>query len=95
MAEPWLNSCLKASVGLPGGTDGKESACNAGDPGLIPGLGRYPEGRNGNSLTMLAQKIPWTEESGRLQSMRSQRARPQTEQITLHFHFLVVHATLK
>ena len=30
-----------------GGSDGKESACNAGDPGLIPGLGRSPEG-NGN-----------------------------------------------
>ena len=25
-----------------GGSDGKESACNAGDPGSIPGLGRYP-----------------------------------------------------
>ena len=31
----------------PGGSDGKESACNAGDPGLIPGLGRSPgEGRD-------------------------------------------------
>ena len=29
-------------VGFPGGTDGKESACNAGDPGWIPGLGRFP-----------------------------------------------------
>ena len=28
--------------GFPGGLDGKESACNAGDPGLIPGLGRSP-----------------------------------------------------
>ena len=26
-----------------GGSDGKESACNVGDPGLIPGLGRSPE----------------------------------------------------
>ena len=29
-------------IGLPGGSDCKESACNAGDPGLIPGLGRSP-----------------------------------------------------
>ena len=29
---------------------GKESACNAGDQGLIPGLGRYPGEGNGNSL---------------------------------------------
>ena len=28
--------------GFPGGLDDKESACNAGDPGLIPGLGRSP-----------------------------------------------------
>ena len=28
--------------GFPGGSVGKESACNAGDPGLIPGLGRSP-----------------------------------------------------
>ena len=37
-------------MGFPGGSDGKESACNAGDPGLIPGLrGSSGEG-NGNSL---------------------------------------------
>ena len=29
--------------GCPGGSDGKESGCNAGDPGLIPGSGRSPE----------------------------------------------------
>ena len=37
-------------VGFPGGSDGKESACNAGDPGLIPGLGRLPGEGNGNLL---------------------------------------------
>ena len=36
------------SPGFPGGLDRKESACNAGDSGLISGLGRYPE--EGNSL---------------------------------------------
>ena len=35
---------------FPGGSDGKESACNAGDPGLIPGLGRSPGEGNGNPL---------------------------------------------
>ena len=29
-------------LGFPGGSDGKESACNVGDPGLIPGSGRFP-----------------------------------------------------
>ena len=36
--------------GFPGVSDGKESACNAGDPGLIPGLGRSPGEGNGNPL---------------------------------------------
>ena len=33
-----------------GGSNGKESACNAGDPDLIPGLGRFPGEWNGNPL---------------------------------------------
>ena len=39
-----------AAVCFPGGSDGKESACNAGDPGLIPGLGRSLREGNGNPL---------------------------------------------
>ena len=35
---------------FPGGSDGKESAYNARDPGLIPGLGRSPGEGNGNPL---------------------------------------------
>ena len=35
---------------FPGGSDGKDSACNAGDLGLIPGLGRSPGGGPGNPL---------------------------------------------
>ena len=37
-------------VGFPGGSDSKQSACNAGDLGLIPGLGRSPRERHGNPL---------------------------------------------
>ena len=37
-------------VSLTGGSDGKESACNAGDLGSIPVLGRFPEGRHGHPL---------------------------------------------
>ena len=36
--------------GFPGGLDGKESASNRGDPGLIPGLGRFPGEGNGYPL---------------------------------------------
>ena len=35
-------------MGFWGGSDGKESACNVGDPGLISGLGRSPGGGHGN-----------------------------------------------
>ena len=35
---------------FPGGSEGKASGCNAGDPGLIPGSGRVPEEGNGNPL---------------------------------------------
>ena len=35
----YINMC----IGFPGGSDGKESACNAGDTGLIPQSGRSPE----------------------------------------------------
>ena len=39
-----------AHLGFPGGSDGKESACSAGDLGLIPGFGRSPGEGNGNPL---------------------------------------------
>ena len=39
-----------AKEDFPGGSDGKEIACNAGDPGSDPGLGRSPGEGHGNSL---------------------------------------------
>ena len=38
----------KDTLGFPSGSEGKESACNVGDPGSIPGLGIFPGERNGN-----------------------------------------------
>ena len=37
-------------LGFPGASDSKESPCNAGDPGSIPGLGRFPGEGHGNPL---------------------------------------------
>jgi len=55
-------SCL---LGFPGGSDGKESASNAGDPGLIPGVGKIPlEKAMATHSSILAWRIPWTEEPG-------------------------------
>ena len=54
-------------MGFPGGSEGKESACSAGDLGSIPGLGRFPGGEHGNPLPIfLPGEPPWTEEAGRL-----------------------------
>ena len=51
----------------------KDSAYNAGDPRSIPGLGRSPGEGKATHSSVLAWKIPWTEEPGRLQSTGSQR----------------------
>ena len=62
--------------GLPRWLSGKESACNAGDPGSIPRLGRSPEKEMAtHSSSILAWRIPWTEESGGLQSVGLKRVR--------------------
>ena len=47
-----------SSMGFPGGSDGKESACNVGDPGLILGLGRCPRKGNGNPLQYFCLENP-------------------------------------
>ena len=60
--------------GFSGSSAGKESACNVGDLGSIPGLGRSPAGGHGNP-GFLPGESPWTEEPGGLQLMRSQRVR--------------------
>ena len=52
-------------MGFPGGSDGKESTCNAGDLGSIPGLRRSPGEGNGSHSSILVWKIPRTEEPGR------------------------------
>ena len=44
--------------GFPSSSDGKDSACNAGDPGLIPRLGRSLEEGNGNQLQYFCLENP-------------------------------------
>ena len=66
---PHFYSSFKVFGGFPGGSDGKESACNVGDLGLIPGLGRSHGEGNGYPLQYSCLENPWTEEPGRLQSI--------------------------
>ena len=66
----WLSGI--SGRGSPGGSDGKESACNAGDPGLIPGSRRSPGEGNGNPLQYSCLGNPmdreawWTSVHGQL-----------------------------
>ena len=82
---------------IPGGSDGKVSACKAGNPGSIPGLGRSPGEGNGNPLQYSCLGNPMDrEDPGQLQSMGLQRIGhdlvtkpppPPSMVKTLHFHF--------
>ena len=60
-------------MGFPHSLVGKEPACNAGDLGLIPGLGRSPGEEMATHSSILAWRISWTEVPGRLQSMGLQK----------------------
>ena len=64
------------------GSDGKESACNAGDLGSIPGLGRYPGEGNGNSLQYSCLENPMTTVHG--------VAKSQTKLSEQHTHVLQI-----
>ena len=59
----YIQTHLYKFIGFPG-SDGKESACNAGDADSMPASGRPRGERNGNPLHVLAWRIPWTEEPG-------------------------------
>ena len=60
---------VKGLWGFPGGSDGTESACNVGDLSLIPGSRKFPSEGNATQSSILAWRVPWTEEPGGLQSM--------------------------
>ena len=69
-----LNSSAAAHSMVPSGSDGKKSACNAEDPGLIPRVKKIPlEKGMATHSSILAWRIPWTEEAGGLPSMGPRR----------------------
>ena len=49
---------LDHTWGFPGGSEDKESSCNAGEPGSVPGLGRFPGGGHGNPLQCFCLENP-------------------------------------
>ena len=69
-----INTVVLGAWGFPGGLNSKV-ACNVGDLGSIPGLGRCLGVGNDNHSSMSAWRILWAEEPGGLQSLGSQRVR--------------------
>ena len=73
-------------VGFPGGSDGDDSACNAGDLGFIPGLGRSLGEENGNPLQYSCLENPMGR--GVWQNIAHGVTKSQTQQGDFHFfHF--------
>ena len=68
-----VDPCLYA--GFSGGSDGKESTCSAGDPASVPGQEDPLEKGMATYSSILAWRIPRTEEPGGLESMGLQRVR--------------------
>ena len=68
-------SMYASYMGFPGGSDYKESACDAGDLGLIPGLGRSPGGGHGNPLQYSSLENPMDRGAWRIPCTGSQRVR--------------------
>ena len=72
-------------MGFPGGSDGKESACNVGDLGSIPGLGKSPGEGNSYLLQCSCLENSMDREPGGLLSMGLQSQTPLSD-----FHFTSV-----
>ena len=73
-------------LGFLGGSVGKESTCNTGDLGLIPGSARSPGEGNGNPLQYSCLRILWAEESGGLQSEVA-----ELDQLSTHTFYILLY----
>ena len=75
----------RSQSGFPGGSDGKESAYSAEDLGSVPELERSPGGE-GMAIysSILAWRIPWTEEPGGLHSPWGGKESDETERLSTH-----------
>ena len=77
-------------MSFPGGSDGKESTCNVGDPGLIPGLGRSPG--EGNGYPLQYSCLETSVDRGACQTTVHGGAKSRTQLSDKHFfHFSYLH----
>ena len=78
-------------MGFPGGSDGKESACDAGDPSSIPGSGRSPGEGNGNPLQYSCLQNPMDRGAWRATVDGGHKESEMTEQLTFIHSFILTN----
>ena len=79
----FIHSSVNGQMGFPGGSTGKESACNAGDLGLIPGLRRSPGEGKGYLL-------PYSGLENSMDCIAHGVAKSRTRLSDFHFSFFVL-----
>ena len=77
-------------MGFPGGSDSKESTCNEGDLGSIPGLGRSPGGGHGNPLQSSCLENPHGQRSLVGYSARGSKELDMTGRLSTAQHPVIV-----
>ena len=82
------SSYLPLAMGLPASSDSKESACNAGEPGLIPGLGKILWRREWQLTRVFLPGESHRQRSLVGYSLWVHKESDMTEQLTLHCHYL-------
>ena len=73
-------------MGFPGGSGGKESACDAGDPGSIAGPGRSPGGGNGNPLRYSCLENPRDRGAWQAAGHRAAKSQTRLKRLSMHTH---------
>ena len=79
-----FSQALQTLLGFPGGSAGKESACNAGDLGLISGLGRSSTGRDGNPLQYSCLENPMDREAWWAMVHSTAKSRTRQKRLSTH-----------
>ena len=82
-------------MGFPGGSYCKESSCNVGDLGSIPGLGRSPGGGHGNPLQYSCLENPHGQRNLAGYSQWDRKESDMTERLGAHTHTKFFYGTFR
>ena len=85
----FILTCICENLLFPGGSEGKVSACNVGDPGSIPGSGRSPREGNGNPLQYSCLENPMDRGAWRATVHGVAQSRTRLSDFTFIFTFTI------